>query len=72
MQAIETRQPSWTKSFCELNPEKLHVPLERIVLPLASDGRTVDMLLVVSLFGEASRATGNAARSADRRRKASA
>lgn len=53
MQAIETGAPSWNKGTCELNPEKIHVPLERIVLPLASDGKTVDMLLVISLFGDA-------------------
>jgi hypothetical protein len=53
LDAIATREPSWNKGACELNPEKIHVPLERVVLPLASDGKTVDMLLVISLFGEA-------------------
>lgn len=53
MHAIESGEPSWNKGACELNPERIHVPLERIVLPLASDGTTVDMLLVISLFGEA-------------------
>lgn len=53
IEAIATGKPSWNKGSCELNPERIHVPLERIVLPLASDGKTVDMLLVISLFGEA-------------------
>lgn len=53
MQAIATGEPSWNKGSCELNPERIHVPLERVVLPLADDGKTVDMLLVISLFGEA-------------------
>jgi len=53
MEAIRTGLPQWSVGSCELNPEKIHVPLERIVLPLASDGETADMLFVVSLFGEA-------------------
>jgi hypothetical protein len=52
MAAIETHAPQLHRGHCELNPEKEFIPLERIVLPLASDGKTVDMLLVVSLFGD--------------------
>ena len=60
MAVIESGRPRVHQGFCELNPAKDFVPLERIVLPLASDGRTVDMLLVVSLFGETAGSTGTA------------
>ncbi len=66
MSAVETRQPAWNRGHCELNPEKLHVPLERVVLPFASDGQTVDLLLVISLFGEAARRPSDPAYAAAR------
>lgn len=53
MAAIATRLPQVHRGHCELTPDKEFVPLERIVLPLAGDGETVDMILAVSLFGEA-------------------
>lgn len=49
---IDSRRPYWNLGVCDLNPEKDFVPFERLALPLASDGETVDMLLVLSLFGE--------------------
>lgn len=49
---MENRRPYWNLGVCDLNPEKDFVPFERLVLPLASDGKAVDMLLVLSLFGE--------------------
>jgi hypothetical protein len=49
---MENRRPCWNLGVCDLNPEKDFVPFERLVLPLASDGKTVDMLLVLSLFSE--------------------
>lgn len=49
---INSRKPHWNLGVCDLNPEKDFVPFERLALPLASDGVTVDMLLVLSLFGE--------------------
>jgi hypothetical protein len=36
--------------------------MERIVLPLAADGRTIDMLIMISLFGEDARADYGAPR----------
>lgn len=50
--AIATGQPQFHQGYCELNPAKEFIPIERVVLPLAADGETVDILLVVSLFGE--------------------
>ena len=50
--AAETRQPEWTQGVCELNPDKDFVAYERVVLPLAGDGKTVDALLVLALFDE--------------------
>jgi hypothetical protein len=55
MNAIVTHEPSWDAGACDLNPAKVFVPMERIVLPLAGDGRRVDMLILVSLFGEDAR-----------------
>lgn len=55
MAAIATHRPQFHRGNCELNPAKEFVPLERVVLPLASDGKTVDLILAVSLFGEAGR-----------------
>lgn len=49
---MENRRPYWNLGVCDLNPDKDFVPFERLVLPLASNGETVDMLLVLSLFGE--------------------
>jgi len=52
IKTMENRRPYWNLGVCDLNPEKDFVPFERLVLPLASDGKTVDLLLVLSLFGE--------------------
>lgn len=49
---VESRKPFWNLGVCDLNPEKDFVPFERLVLPLAANGETVDMLLILSLFGE--------------------
>lgn len=49
---VESRRPYWNLGVCDLNPEKDFVPFERLALPLATDGETVDMLLILSLFGE--------------------
>jgi hypothetical protein len=56
MNAIVTGEPSWDAGACDLNPAKVFMPMERIVLPLAADGRTIDMLIMISLFGEDARA----------------
>lgn len=52
MAALENGRPYWNVGVCDLNPEKDFVSFERLALPLASDGKTVNMLLVLSLFGE--------------------
>lgn len=51
---VESGKPYWNLGVCDLNPEKDFVPFERLAVPLASDGVHVDMLLVLSLFGERS------------------
>ena len=55
MRVLETGETIWCKGHCELSPDKDFVPMERVILPLAGDGHSIDTLLVVSLFGEAAR-----------------
>jgi hypothetical protein len=49
---VETRKPYWNLGVCDLNPDKDFVAFERLTLPLATDGVTVNVLLILSLFGE--------------------
>ncbi len=49
---VESGKPYWNLGVCDLNPEKDFVAFERLAVPLASDGVNVDMLLILSLFGE--------------------
>jgi hypothetical protein len=47
---VETHQPSWARGLSRMRPEKDYYELERIRLPLAADGKTVDMILCVTIF----------------------
>jgi hypothetical protein len=47
---IETRQPSWSRGPSLFRPEKDYYELERVRLPLAQDGETVDMILALTVF----------------------
>jgi hypothetical protein len=52
MAAVETRQPNWRSGLCELKSGDTFLPVERIQLPFASDGETVDMIMVCVVFGK--------------------
>lgn len=49
-QVVDTKQPNWSRGPSKFRPEKDYYELERVRLPLASDGETVDMILVLTLF----------------------
>tara|TARA_Y100000588_G_C13720347_1_gene696966 strand:+ start:144 stop:656 length:513 start_codon:yes stop_codon:yes gene_type:complete len=52
MTAIAERRPVWHRGVCDLNPDKEFVPLERVMAPLATDGETVDGIIIVSIYGD--------------------
>lgn len=47
---VATGAPSWRRGPSLIVPEKSVVTLERLYLPLAADGRTVDMVLGLTIF----------------------
>ena len=47
---VETGEPSWSRSPSRMRPYKQYRELERVRLPLASDGKTVDMILCLTVF----------------------
>lgn len=47
---VETREPSWARGLSRMRPEKDYYQLERVRLPLAADGQTVDMILYMTIF----------------------
>lgn len=47
---VETRQPTWARGRSNWRPEKDYFEIERVRLPLARDGETVDMILVLTVF----------------------
>lgn len=49
-EVVETGQPSWRRGKSLIKFEKEFSELERLFLPLASDGKTVDMILAMTLF----------------------
>lgn len=57
--AARTKRPYWNRGSCELIATPVdaaaELPVERVVLPLAGDGATVDTLLILALLGPASR-----------------
>ena len=42
---LRSRQPRWRKAPGYFKKDRDHLTLERVVLPLAKDGRTVDIFL---------------------------
>jgi hypothetical protein len=50
MDVIETRRPNWRRGKSLIRFEKDYAELERLYLPLASDGETVDMILAMTVF----------------------
>ena len=49
-QVVERREPSWWRGASQFRPERSYVELERVRLPLARDGETVDMILCLTIF----------------------
>ena len=49
---VETLQPCWRRGQPTLVYEKNFVTVERVYLPLASDGATVDVVMTCMLFGD--------------------
>lgn len=47
---VESAKPSWSRGRSVMRPEKNYYELERVRLPLASDGRTVDMIMSLTVF----------------------
>ena len=47
---VVTGQPSWRRGKSTIRYERGYSELERIYLPLAADGETVDMILAMTLF----------------------
>lgn len=47
---LGTKQPHWRRGRPRIRWEKELVDLERLYLPLARDGETVDMILMISKF----------------------
>ncbi len=50
-QVVETKQPDWRRGRPRISWEKDYIEIERIYLPLASDGNLVDMVLAMTVFG---------------------
>lgn len=49
-QVVADGMPNWYRGTQSLNHGKSHLGIERILLPLAEDGRAVDMILALYLF----------------------
>ena len=49
-EVVETGQPSWRRGKSLIKFEKDFSEIERLFLPLASDGETVDMILAITVF----------------------
>jgi len=43
-------QPSWYRGPSKLRPEKDYYELERVRLPLARNGKLIDMILALTVF----------------------
>ncbi len=50
MDVVETKQPNWRRGKSLIRFEKDFAELERLYLPMATDGETVDMILAVTVF----------------------
>lgn len=47
---VETKLPNWRRGKPNISGHKDYAELERLYLPLASDGETVDMILAITVF----------------------
>lgn len=50
MDVAESGQPNWRRGKSLIRFEKDYAELERLYLPLADDGKTVDMILAITVF----------------------
>ena len=50
MDVVESKQPNWRRGKSLIRFEKDYAELERLYLPLADDGMTVDMILAITVF----------------------
>jgi hypothetical protein len=50
VKVVKLGEPSWWRGQSLLRPEKNYYELERVRLPLAADGKTVDMILSLTVF----------------------
>lgn len=51
MRVVESRLPNWRRGHCELRGATDYLQYERVQLPFARDGATVDMILILGVFG---------------------
>ena len=49
-QVVETKRPSWRRGKPRISWEKDYIEIERLYLPLATDGELVDMVLAMTVF----------------------
>jgi len=49
-QVVETKRPNWRRGKPRISWEKDYIEIERLYLPLASDGELVDMVLAMTVF----------------------
>lgn len=47
---VETRRPDWRRGRPAIDHTRYVDTLERVIVPLATDGRTVDMLMALTMF----------------------
>ena len=47
---VEIGEPSWQRSPSRMRPYKQYRELERVRLPLAKDGKTIDVILCLTVF----------------------
>ena len=47
---VKTKRPSWRRGKSLIRFEKEFAELERLYLPMAADGETVDMILAITVF----------------------
>ena len=50
MDVVESKQPNWRRGKSLIRFEKDYAELERLYLPLADDGMTVDIILAITVF----------------------
>ena len=50
MDVVESKRPNWRSGKSLIRFEKDYAELERLYLPMAEDGVTVDMILAITIF----------------------